>query len=51
MQEQLKRACKRTREHVYVSSCVDATNDWVFSVCVFIPQSGSPFGMNLNIYI
>ena len=42
MQAQLKRACMWTREHVFVSACVDAKNDWVPSVCVFMPQSSSP---------
>ena len=43
MQAHLKRVCMWTREHVYVSAGV-----WVRkmtgcpSVCVFIPESGSP---------
>ena len=36
-----KRACMWTRELVYVIARVGAKNDWV-SVCVFIPQPGSP---------
>ena len=42
MQEQVKRACMWTRELVYVSACVDAKMTGCPSVCVFIPQSGSP---------
>ena len=50
MQAQLKRACMWTREHVYVSACEDAKNDWV-SVCLCIhPSIQLSVGMYLNIY-
>ena len=51
MQAYLKRACMWTREHVYVSTCVGANNDWV-SVCLCIhPSIRLSIGMFLNIYI
>ena len=51
MQAQLKRACMWTREHVFVSACVDAKNDWV-SVCLCIhPSIQLSVGMYLNIYL
>ena len=50
MQAHLKRACTWTREHVYVSACVGAKNDWV-SVCLCIhPSIRLSVGMYLNIY-
>ena len=41
-QAHLKRACMWTREHVYVSACMGAKNDWV-SVCLCIhPSNPAP---------
>ena len=51
MHAYLKCARMLTREHVYVTACVGAKNDWV-SVCLCIhPSIRFAIGMYLNIYV
>ena len=51
MQAHLKHACMRTREHVYVSACVGAKNDWASVYLCIHPSIRLSIGMYLNIYI